>query len=411
MRAALLMLPLLQGVTARFEPVKCAKALSHHTAGEKPVCPNASAIPGLYPIAPVMPQPSYSYDTCMEFYDQMPAAERRKVSTAEDWCDGGSYFVFKSGAGKNVEISGGGVKMWWRCDGSRDSPQVLFVHGYPTSSYDTWLGTSNVLKNDHYVCHVDHQGMGFSDKPQAPYYYSIYEHAAALNYFVTSVANLTSFHMVTHDMGDSIGFAFLRKFVNPATAIAPPNFNLTHHTFTNGNVWLPLSNLTTLQLGLLDNHTSPDVERYCMSPEFYAYGIESLLRPVGNDPSAHADHASLVSVFAYKNGTGNQDDVNQYLQQRACWEAEWLEGLNTSTIPATLVWGQSDSVCPAAVGDFMWDDALSKRNTAPARYIKSPSGGHYIPTDQPELFACLIRDPRGDCTQYGSYQAGSTYPK
>lgn len=388
--------------------ISCVSLLTRNYS--QPFCPAAKDIPHLNPIPAVDPQPNFTYTTCMEFYDEMSGLRKPLVRSAADWCRGGAYFTFRSGAGKNIELTGGGVKMWWRCDGSPSSPQVLFVHGYPTSSFDTWRDTSDLLKGEHYVCHVDHQGMGFSDKPQAPYYYSIYEHAAALNEFVTNVANLTAFHMVTHDMGDSIGFAFLEKFVNPASAIVQPTFRLTHHTITNGNVWLPLSSLTSLQLGLLDNRTSAEIEKECLtSPSLFAAAIEHLYFTSFADKLQ--EHASIASVFEYRDGTQNQNDLDQYLQQRACFETSWLAALNTSAVPATLVWGQKDPVAPAAVGQYVWDASLSLRTSAPARYIKSPSGGHYIPHDQPDFFACLVRDPTGNCTHHDSYEADSTYPK
>jgi len=375
----------------------------------QPFCPDAKDIPSLDPIPPVVPQPNYTYTTCMEFYDAMAMLQRWEVKSAADWCHGGSYFNFRSGAARNVEVSGGGLKMWWRCDGAPDAPQVLFVHGYPTSSFDTWRAASDLLKTDHYVCHVDHQGMGFSDKPRAPYYYSIYEHAAALHHFVTRVANLSAFHMVTHDMGDSIGFAFLEKFVNPATAIVQPTFSLTHHTITNGNVWLPLSSLTPFQLGLLDNHTSSEIEKECLSsPSVFALMIEHLYGTSIGDRLA--EHAPIASVFEYQDGTQNQNDLDQYLQQRACFETNWLSALNTSAVPATIVWGQGDPVAPMRVAQFVWDATLSLRTSARARFIKSPHGGHYIPHDQPDLYACLVRSPTGNCTMHDAYEAGSTFP-
>jgi pimeloyl-ACP methyl ester carboxylesterase len=70
--------------------------------------------------------------------------------------------------------------------------------------------------------------------------------------------------------------------------------------------------------------------------------------------------------------TQNQNDLDQYLQQRVCFEANWLAAMNTIAMPATIVWGQEDPVCPSRVGQYVWDASLSVRSSAPARYIKSP---------------------------------------
>ena len=331
--------PMLPGMTSYEGSTMLAYFIGRHsrTPFAQPFCPAANQIDSLIPIPPVEPQPTYPYATCHEFY----ATESEQASLdangeAADWCRGGSYFTFV-GAGRNTQITNGGVQMWWRCDGP-PCPGVLFIHGYPTSSWDTWSGVSKLLESTHRVCHVDHQGFGFSAKPRAPYYYSIYEHAAALNHFVTHVAMLTSFQIVTHDMGSSVGFAFLEKFVNVGTRLATPSFNVTHHTITNGNVWLPLSSLTFFQLALLDNTTGWAMEQG-MTSNGYANAV-GVYRPSLTGTSK-AD--ALGTTIAYQDGMRASNDVNQYLQQRACYENNWMAALNESSVPATLVWGRGGS--------------------------------------------------------------------
>lgn len=374
----------------------------------EPFCPSAAQMENLVPIPPVARQATYAYaNACEQYYADADTARLDPNSAAADWCRGGAYFTFRSGAGRNIEISGGGVKIWWRCDGSASNPHVLFVHGYPTSSWDTWSDASNLLKSTHYVCHVDHQGFGFSQKLVAPYYYSIYEHAAALNEFVTNVAHLDAFTMVTHDMGSSVGFAFLEKFVNPATALSPPAFTLAHHIITNGNVWLPFSSLSFSQLALLDNRTGPLFEVMLTSLPYGRSAIGALFKPpLGSDALS-----SLGTISKFQDGRKNTNDLNQYLQQRACWESNWLGALNASAVPATLVWGELDPVAGPLVADYVWNASLSIRPNAPARFLMAPGGGHYMCHDEPALFACLVRDPRGACTGAGSWEKGSSYDR
>merc|ERR1712083_429532 len=96
------------------------------------------------------------------------------------------------------------------------------------------------------------------------------------------------------------------------------------------------------------------------------------------------------------------NELNQYLDQRACWEENWLDALLYSEVPTTLVWGWKDTIAPKRVGDFLWA-LLEDRPNAKARYISSPEGGHYLTHDQPDLFACLIKDPKkSTCNMYNS---------
>ena len=71
---------------------------------------------------------------------------------------------------------------------------------------------------------------------------------------------------------------------------------------------------------------------------------------------------------------------------------------------------QRDPVAPLRVAEYVWNNSLAIRPNAPARYVRSADGGHFLCHDTPELYACLVRDPRGNCTQGSSFEAGSTYP-
>ena len=149
-----------------------------------------------------------------------------------------------------------------------------------------------------------------------------------------------------------------------------------------------------------------------MTSNGYANAVGRLYRPSLTGTSK-AD--ALGTMIAYQDGMRASNDVNQYLQQRACYENNWMAALNESSVPATLVWGEEDPVCTTVVSDYVWSASLSVRPNAPARYIKVPDGGHYVCHDQPQLFACLIRDPLGACpwweTSIVSVEAGSTYPE
>lgn len=50
-------------------------------------------------------QPTYSYSNCSEYYNG-------GGGDVGDWCRGGSYFLFASGAGVNTALTGGGVRIW-----------------------------------------------------------------------------------------------------------------------------------------------------------------------------------------------------------------------------------------------------------------------------------------------------------
>src|SRR5260370_249041 len=118
-------------------------------------------------------------------------------------------------------------------------------------SYDFHLLASD-LSTDHYVCLFDFPGYGFSDKPLKGYTYTLRDDARLVDFFVQQIVSLQRFALLTHDRGDSVGLALLAGFPAYRQQTSP----LTHHLLTNGNIYLPLANLTDFQQALRDPQTS-----------------------------------------------------------------------------------------------------------------------------------------------------------
>ena len=112
-----------------------------------------------------------------------------------DWESGGSYV--KVADGYKMFYKRGG-----RCgDGSAET--IILVHGFPTSSYD-YARSHEILEKDFCILMFDHLGFGFSDKPVGPeYIYSIFT-AAENALELWRQLKISSAHIVSHDMGDSI---------------------------------------------------------------------------------------------------------------------------------------------------------------------------------------------------------------
>ena len=171
-------------------------------------------------------------------------------------------------------------------------------------------------------------------------------------------------------------------------ASAHPPFRITHQFLTNGNMYLPLANLTDFQKRMLDPATAPTAAR----------SVTSALLAVGlgqsnYTPPLKADDAevkALAAQFAYQNGIGVIPATIQYLNERKEREVTFLETLSKSAIPATLMWGVHDLVAPVRVADYVFTSALASRR-APSAFWLMPCGHHYVQHDQPAEMARLIR--------------------
>jgi hypothetical protein len=71
--------------------------------------------------------------------------------------------------------------------------------------------------------------------------------------------------------GDSVGLALLQIYQGYGSALP---YTITHHVITNGNVWLPLARLSSLQKALLSPLTGPFLSRV-LTPGFLAKGLAS----------------------------------------------------------------------------------------------------------------------------------------
>jgi pimeloyl-ACP methyl ester carboxylesterase len=132
-----------------------------------------------------------------------------------------------------------------RC-GTPGAPAPVCVHGFPTSSID-YFALTRELGSEFEIFLLDFPGYGFSDKPPAPYRYSLYDDARLLLHAITRVWMLERYVMLTHDRGSSVGMIALSMLAAEDPSSLPGEVILT-----NANIYLPLANLTAFQTALLE---------------------------------------------------------------------------------------------------------------------------------------------------------------
>jgi pimeloyl-ACP methyl ester carboxylesterase len=238
------------------------------------------------------------------------------------------------------------------------------------------------LSEDYYVCALDTPGYGFSDKPLDGYDYSILDDAQLVDHYIREIVEFDNFVLLTHDKGDSVGLAMLQIY--QAYEIKP--YTINHHFITNGNIYLPLAQLTTGQKVLLNPNFGPLVS-FILPADRLANNIgESTFATVL--PQSEID--AYASIFDYQDGTRVQHEIIMYLDERSENEVDWLETLEKSLIPTTLIWGELDSIAPLVVPDHVWTNFLENRE-AHATYWRIPCANHYLQVDVPELMSKIVR--------------------
>jgi pimeloyl-ACP methyl ester carboxylesterase len=319
-------------------------------------------------------RPGDASQSCQAFY----AGMENPPAAARDWCDAGDYFSWESTLPENADSEA--LDIFHVCRGDPDDPAILMIHGYPTSSFD-YADLVRALSDNHYVCALDTPGYGFSDKPRNGYEYSIVDDARLVDEYVRDVVGLNDFVLLTHDKGDSIGLALLQIY----QAYDDKPYTINHHVITNGNIFLPLAQLTAGQRALLNPISGP-VLSALVSGDTLASGIAE---DVFAKPLPQSEIDAYASIFDYQDGSSIQHDIIKYLNERTENEVTWLETLARSDIPATIIWGELDAVAPVAVPDYVWANYLENRD-ALATYWRIPCADHYLQVDEPELVVDIL---------------------
>lgn len=294
-----------------------------------------------------------------------------------EWHTGGAELTWRSTTEAN---DGQEVTVFLRRFGTPGKPALVCVHGFPTSSID-FFALARELSDEFEIFTLDFPGYGVSDKPPEPYVYSLYDDARLLVHAMTQVWNLTDYRMITHDRGCSVGMIALGLLAE--SSALPADLIIT-----NGNVYLPLSNLTAFQTALLNEPTGRATAAET-TPELLAAGLGfTTFMPRRN--LENPEIAALAKCFAYNDGIRVLPDTIQYLHERAADEQSWLENLSALPVNVTLVWGVHDTVAPLRVANHVWQRYL-RAMPGRSRYWVVPTADHYLQCDAPAELAQIVR--------------------
>lgn len=205
----------------------------------------------------------------------------------DEWRSGGTEIQWRSTTPDN---NGQNVRLFTRLSGTPGAPALVLVHGFPTYGID-FHGLTVELGADFEIFTVDFPGFGLSEKPPAPYRYSLYGlygDARLLVHLINAEWGLRDCRMLTHDRGSSVGMIAAAMLADTHPANLPVDLFIT-----NANIYLPLSNLTAFQRALLDEATGP-LAAVATTPQMLAAGLGAgvfMPRRAPGDPKIAArDH-------------------------------------------------------------------------------------------------------------------------
>ena len=294
---------------------------------------------------------------------------------ADEWRSRGGHFSWRP-----AEEDASSVEIFHVEIGDPGAPVLLLIHGWPTSSID-WFAVANELSGRFRVCALDFPGYGFSDKPQG-WGYSLTRDEELIEFYLSAVIGAEAGVVVAHDRGDSVALLHAARCAEGRSAM-----RLEHLVLSNGNIFLPMSNLTGAQREMLDAKSGPQLAA-ALTPARLAeaMGASTFTPPRrAGDPEVEA----LTATFAHDDGTKVLHETIQYLVERSEDEQRWLIAIAEAPFPVTVMWGVYDTVSPPRVASYVWNEYLMLRPGGNRLYF-IPDANHYLQVDRPDAFVRVL---------------------
>ena len=268
-------------------------------------------------------------------------------------------------SGTFIEIKGHRIFMRER-EGNGDRPPLLFLHGYPSSSYD-WRDAFDLLPG-HRLVVFDFLGYGLSDKPRDQLY-SLQIQADIAEAVAERFSN-QPVTMVSHDMGSSVATEILARDLDGRLS-----FKLRSALLFNASLVRERASLLWGQKLLL-SRLGPLAAR--LSTEFafrrQFAGIFSTDHPLSAEEAA-----DQWSLLARSNGHRLMQRLIYYNHERVTPPTadRWHHALRDWPGRLELAWAERDPICTEAVLQAVL------RLRPHAELTRLPGLGHYPQIEDP----------------------------
>lgn len=267
-----------------------------------------------------------------------------------------------------------GIKLFYREAGSKTSPTIVLLHGFPSSSH-MFRDLIPQLANKFHVIAPDYIGFGYSDAPDtSKFEYTFDNLAVYVEELLFGVLGLTSFSIYVQDYGAPVGYRIASRHQDAIEGIVVQNGN----AYVEGigaafdpmkPFWAnrtsetekPVRAMLTRQTTIFQyTHGVNDVSR--ISPDSYTFDQLFLDRP-GNDA------IQLDLLYNYQTNIARYDGWQQFFRSKQ---------------PKTLiVWGKNDPF-------FTVEGAQAYLRDIPKVELHLLDTGHFALEDSSEFIAQRI---------------------
>lgn len=272
--------------------------------------------------------------------------------------------------GANEEVLG--RRLFVRRRGGSESPLLLYLHGFPSSSYD-WRPLLAVRGGTEASICFDFLGFGLSEKPD-DHRYTLAWQADAAEEIVRRAGSPPVF-LVAHDMGTSVATELMARDLG-----GDLEMSLAGALLFNGSMLLHLAQPTIGQR-MLRSRLGPLFARLTSERTFTAQ-FSRIFSP--EHPLSAKEAADQWSLIAHDGGTRIAHRTIHYMEERERFTERWHGAIRDWPGPLTLAWGMRDPVARPEVLDGL-------RELRPGvEAIELPDLGHYPQIESPERLAAAL---------------------
>jgi pimeloyl-ACP methyl ester carboxylesterase len=264
-----------------------------------------------------------------------------------------------------------GRKLFVRRRGGGEGVLLLFLHGFPSSSYD-WRELFE-LRGEEATLTFDLLGFGLSEKPR-DHVYTLAWQADAAEELVRRAGSPPVF-VVGHDMGTSVATELMARDLRGELAM-----NLSGALLFNGSMLLHLAK-PTLGQNLLRSRLGPLFARMTSERSFRAQ-FSRVFSP--GHPLSAEEAADQWSLISHDGGQRIAHRTINYMSERERFTERWHGAIRDWPRPLTLAWGLLDPVARTEVLDGL-------RALRPGvETIELPDAAHYPQIERPDLISAAL---------------------
>jgi len=268
-----------------------------------------------------------------------------------------------------------GLKIFYREAGSKGSPAILLLHGFPTSSH-MFRNLIPALADRFHVIAPDLPGFGFSDAPERDRFRYSFDNLAKVIAAFTETIGLDRYAIYVFDYGAPVGFRIALAHPDRIIAIVSQNGNAYEEGLSQG--WNPIQ--TYWKEPTEENRAAL---RAFLTPEAtksqYLYGVRDVSRVA---PEAYELDSALLARPG--NAEIQLDLFLDYASNVALYP-KFQEYFRAKRPPILAVWGNTDPFfLPAGAEAFKRDN--------PQAEVRFYETGHFALETHHQEIAGAIRD-------------------